>query len=603
MSIDTIQGKYVLGGETKVGDPRRKHEDRIFSGEVRSVGGQNYIVGIVADGVGSADSGERGAQLAIDTVVNKIQNSQGENVTDLIETAIRTANSAVYNENQDNEADGLTTIVVVVIHNDRCFVGSVGDSRAYWIQSGNKGKMLQLTRDHSYYNMHGGDPTAEDASVLVNAIGRKADVYVDLGFYLNGEQDDGEKALRLGLNGLPLKPGDSIVLCSDGLIKTNPMGERYATDAEIVNAIQTEYETKDAAIKMVSAALGRRPDDNVSAVTIQYLTPEIRGKMKASVARAKLRQKITRISAGIFALAALGIIAMLGFQLSQKPQQVFLTLTPIPTMTATQPIDPGKARVDQVNGIGANVSMGQFLDTGTMLISSDSGLQVIVGEQNNRAGVIYLFGNSAMQLNFSEKMAPILHVGAIYLQPGSGVAEVYFSQWPDLNLKASVSGSRMIVELQGDAVWIYCFEGTCQLFIGLRSQVIPVGSKQKYQVTSDLWGDVITMPYDEKWDWNVMCNFCMFGIVSTPTPTAAPFQSQPTKKPKDSPYGSGFNWDDRFAAAELEREKNATKNASFFSAVFTVFLMLMLNNKNSYHRQIINFTSLFALILLFLTKV
>lgn len=601
MSKDAFQGKYILGDETKVGDPRRKHEDRVFSGEVHSAGGNNFIVGIVADGVGSAEAGERGAQLAVDTVIGVIQDTQDDSIPDMIERALHSANRAVYEDNQINEADGLTTLTVAVIYMDRCFIGNVGDSRAYWIQGGDKGKMLQLTRDHNYYNIHGGtDPDSDDASVLVNAIGRKSDVYVDLGFYLSGERVDADQALRLGLNGLPLKPGDSIMLCSDGLIKTDPMGARYATDAEIVNAIRTEYETKAAVVKMVSAALGRRPDDNVSAVTIQYLTPDIRGKMKASTERVKLRQKITRVGASIFALAALGIIAVLGFQLSQKPQQVFLTLTPIPTMTATQPIDPGKARVDQVNGSGANVSLGQFLDTGTSILAGDGGVQILVGEQSGRAGVIYAFGNSVMELDFSEKMMPLLQTGAMYVQPGNGIAEVYFSQWTDL--KATVSGSRMIVEIQGNDIWIYCFEGTCQLFAGLKSQVVPVGSKQLYRTATGLWEDIIEMTYDETWAWNIKCNFCMFGIIATPTPTATPVQSQPTKKPDDSTYGSGFNWEDRFASLEMERERMATKGNSFFSIVFTVFLVFISNNKNLYLRRVVSFTGLFTLIMFFLTK-
>jgi len=310
MKIDAINGKYILGGDTRVGDSRRKHEDRIFKGEVLSVSGQAYIIGIVADGVGSANSGERGAQLAIDTVVDVIHKSHGESLPDLIEHAIRKANQAVYEENQVYEGDGLTTLTVVAIYNDRCFIGNVGDSRAYWIQGLDKSKMLQLTRDHNYYNMYGGDPNAEEAGVLVNAIGRKENVYVDLGFYMGGERDI-DKALRLGINGLPLKPGDSIVLCSDGLIKTDPMGERYAKDSEIIDAINTEYEPNTAAIKMVSAALGRRPDDNVSAVTIQYLTPDLVQTMKRQSVSRRNRQTLLQIGRTFLIIFAIVVVVFL----------------------------------------------------------------------------------------------------------------------------------------------------------------------------------------------------------------------------------------------------------------------------------------------------
>jgi PPM family protein phosphatase len=311
MIKDVIFGKYTLGGDTRVGDPRRKHEDRIFKGEVQSASGQVYIVGIVADGVGSADSGERGAQLAIDTVVSEIQKSHDENIPDLVEWAIRKANQAVNEDNQANDGDGLTTLTVAIIHNNRCFIGNVGDSRAYWIINRDKSKMLQLTRDHNYYNMYGGDLNAEEAGVLVNAIGRKENIYVDLGFYLGGERDAPDKALRLGINGLPLKPGDSIVLCSDGLIKTDPMGERYAKDSEIIDAINTEYEPNTAAIKMVSAALGRRPDDNVSAVTIQYLTPDLVQTMKRQSVSRRNRQTLLSIGRTFLIILAIVVVVFL----------------------------------------------------------------------------------------------------------------------------------------------------------------------------------------------------------------------------------------------------------------------------------------------------
>ena len=63
-----IQRRYILGKSSVLGDPRRKWEDRIFVGEISRTGWEPLLVGIVADGVGSADFGSRGAQLAIDTV-------------------------------------------------------------------------------------------------------------------------------------------------------------------------------------------------------------------------------------------------------------------------------------------------------------------------------------------------------------------------------------------------------------------------------------------------------------------------------------------------------------------------------------------------------
>lgn len=603
MAQGIAQDKYVLGAKSIVGDPRRKHEDRVFVGEIKRSDGESLILGIVADGVGSADRGASGAQLAIDVVKRKIQESRGDNIPEILIRAIKEANFEVYEDNQNSTDEGTTTLVVSVIYKDKCYVGNVGDSRAYWIQGGDKKRMLKITRDHSFYNIHGGvDPNSDDAGILVNAIGSKSDVYVDVGFYFKGDNDDEASAHSLGVNGIPIKDGDAIMLCSDGLIKSDPKKKtRYATDDEIIDALRTEFQPETAAIKMVSAAEGRRPDDNVSAVTVQYLSSEMRLQMVSNTEWTLRRQRMTRIASAIFAFVALAVIVVLGFNLNKKPQVVYFTLTPVPTTTPTQPIDPGKARVDQVNGNGANVGIGQLVESGSLVFSGDRGVQIVVGEQNGKASAIYLFENSRMQLNFSEKIMPLLESGAVYVQPGSESAEVYFSNLIDA--KATVSGSRMIAEIQGTDIWIYCFEGTCQLFLGDEGRTIPVGSKRVYRSEIGVWDESLEMTYDEKWMWNEKCNFCMFEIISTPTPTpTSSIQPRQTKKPQDDTYGSIFYWDDRFVALELERENVLVKGNSFFSFVFTAILIMISDNKLIYSKRLIVFWSLLSVFVFLFTR-
>ena len=253
--IELIDGKYTLGQKSVVGDLRRKWEDRTYVGRIERNTDDPLIVGIVADGVGSADNGARGAELAIQTVINDLGSSQGDDIPRIIKGAIETANAKLFRENEEQGNDGLTTLVVGVVYKERFYIGNVGDSRAYWAQS--SGKILQLTRDHTYFNIYGGDPKSEEAGAVVNAVGKKSTVVVDLGFYLKG--NDRQEAYRLGLAGLPLHKGDTFILCSDGLIKEDPMrpGVPYASNEEIVDAVNSEYRPDLAAIKMVSRAEGQ----------------------------------------------------------------------------------------------------------------------------------------------------------------------------------------------------------------------------------------------------------------------------------------------------------------------------------------------------------
>ncbi len=83
-SFSLIQGKYVIGKHSVVGDPRRKYEDRVDVREIQRPNRESLIVGIVADGVGSADFGSLGAQLAIDIVIRFLKQSEGNDISSIL---------------------------------------------------------------------------------------------------------------------------------------------------------------------------------------------------------------------------------------------------------------------------------------------------------------------------------------------------------------------------------------------------------------------------------------------------------------------------------------------------------------------------------------
>jgi protein phosphatase/serine/threonine-protein phosphatase Stp1 len=58
-----------------------------------------------------------------------------------------------------------------------------------------------------------------------------------------------------------LQPGDRFLLCSDGLSKTVPQGDL----ADLLARMETPAE------HLISAALERRVDDNVTAVAVEVL--------------------------------------------------------------------------------------------------------------------------------------------------------------------------------------------------------------------------------------------------------------------------------------------------------------------------------------------
>jgi len=525
MLPNTIQEKYIIGKKSVVGDPRRTYEDRAYVGEIERKNGTKLLTAIVADGVGSADFGARGAQLAIDTVVTLISKSRSDNIPLLLKKVIERANKAVYDENASKDGDGLSTLTIAIIHKDRCYVGNVGDSRAYWVRGE---KLLQLTRDHTYYNIYGGDPHAENADIVVNAIGKDQEIKVDLGIYLKG--DDQSKANNLGAKGVPLKPGDSILVCSDGLIKVDRRtNERYAKDSEIVEALNSELGPNKSAIKMVSTAEGRSPDDNVSAVTIQYISEEV---MAAQKKRALVKKaKPFGIGAGILAsLIFLGLFISFIKPPPPPAPEPQATFTPYPDLP------DGVAYVSSLEGdldghiITSNET--QDLVNGNNEFSQGSKIEIVhgvafIGLQGSElyvpAGTSFSFKRTEGEtVLFLERGAMIvkLSYGKVSIEEHGGVV-------------AQVVGSIMGFSLSDGNPFVDCFEGHCELTQGVMNTVKLEGEHQ-YLVVRD--GALYPTEVDERckfWNATLGADVVPIGILecAVQPATATP---EPTKMPKPS---------------------------------------------------------------------
>jgi len=118
-----IDNKYLIGTKSILGDTRRQYEDRVKYEKILTGSGLSLIIGIVADGVGSADNGSLAAQMSIDIVLDFISQSDERNIPKLIVDSIKTANRAVYRDVIDRGVDASTTITVAVIFEDRVYIG------------------------------------------------------------------------------------------------------------------------------------------------------------------------------------------------------------------------------------------------------------------------------------------------------------------------------------------------------------------------------------------------------------------------------------------------------------------------------------------------
>ncbi len=296
-------------------------EDRVDVQEFRTPGNLSLLVAVIADGVGGANKGERASQLAIDTLFQYMQNSSDTDVPTFLTHAVSAANHAVHQIAQETRGAS-TTLAIAAIHEGRTlYIANVGDSRVYLCRDQ---KLTQLTIDHTFANVMPwrGEMSREAAhanpraEALMRAIGPKATIPVDTGFYVNTV--DPQVAEKRGRGGLALRDGDSVLVCSDGLIKNSShTGQPFTSPQEIVRVLNTQ-EGEKAARSLVSFALGRDVDDNVSAAVLQMPDP----------ARARMAKRPYYIIAGVVITLFLVAAVIVWFLLqNQNRQQAFLAAT------------------------------------------------------------------------------------------------------------------------------------------------------------------------------------------------------------------------------------------------------------------------------------
>ena len=329
------------------GQRRKTLEDRCEAKVLKTAAGEEVILGMVADGIGGANAGEVAGTMTLETIVDFIQGSSSTDYASMLQMALQEAHRQVRKMKTPEMRSMGTTCTAALIHQNTLFLAHVGDSRAYLIR---EGRAIQLTLDHTWANdkLRKGTFSEEEvrkndkAGDLMRYIGMPAaQVDMDNGVHL--EEPVSPKADPQHVGGLRLQPGDVVLLCTDGLIKErhNRPGQFYTTSAELVEVV-AKNSAVAAADTLVSMALGRQVDDNVSVVIL-----EAPGQKKAFAGAAPtlnapipgLNQKWL-LGGGVLAALALVIIAVLALLGSQPPStapalvtstSVVIQSTPIPT--------------------------------------------------------------------------------------------------------------------------------------------------------------------------------------------------------------------------------------------------------------------------------
>lgn len=137
--------------KSDIGRAREMNQDAYYASQPSDTVG----LYIVADGMGGYNGGEIASSLAVTATKDFIENNFAETehtkekLQELVKNAIEYANMLVYEKSKEvPELEGMgTTIEVALVHNNRVYIGHIGDSRIYRIR---KEFIRKLTTDHSY---------------------------------------------------------------------------------------------------------------------------------------------------------------------------------------------------------------------------------------------------------------------------------------------------------------------------------------------------------------------------------------------------------------------------------------------------------------------
>jgi serine/threonine protein phosphatase PrpC len=248
-----------FGFKTDVGLKRRGNQDSYVIVRGESLNGELDALFVVADGMGGKLGGEVASEIVVRTLPESIKASlAARNGTKapidtgkLLEEAIRAAQSSVRERQAaDAQLSGMgTTCVAAILDANILTIANVGDSRAYLLR---EGRLTQITQDHSsvWEQVLAGQMTPDEArlSRFRNQITRA------IGSEVNSEPD---------VDMVELKPGDSILLCSDGL-------SSELDDDEIARLFAGVADPQAACEMLVEAALGAGGRDNVTVIALRY---------------------------------------------------------------------------------------------------------------------------------------------------------------------------------------------------------------------------------------------------------------------------------------------------------------------------------------------
>jgi PPM family protein phosphatase len=244
--------RWEAAGATDVGRVRRGNEDAFLVDAARGVF-------VVADGMGGHAAGEVASALSVETVgrllVEAVEGRAGPEppLPDVLGSAFQATWEAIRQCCRDDiSKSGMgTTLTAAVIHpGGTCWIGHIGDSRAYRFRDG---RLEQLTRDHTWVQRE------VDAGRLAAEAAERHPLSHILSRVLSADLPPEPDVMSLDL-----QPGDLLLLSSDGM-------HGLVSDPEIQAVAARGLPLPALLDALIDEANRRGGRDNITAVAARIL--------------------------------------------------------------------------------------------------------------------------------------------------------------------------------------------------------------------------------------------------------------------------------------------------------------------------------------------
>jgi serine/threonine protein phosphatase PrpC len=238
-------------------DPGRDPDKQVNEDTCRCGETPIGFLAVLCDGMGGHEGGREASTLAVDSIFRHVMTAAPRpdipppaRARELLHEAIVVANQQVYGmSTAHGAARPGSTVVAALVHPYGTDVAHVGDSRCYLVQDGH---IRQVTRDHSMVQqmVDAGVLTAEqavghpDANMITRALGMGESVEVEL-----------------QTHPVAHRPGDTFILCSDGL-------SDLVEEAEILRIVAARPAV-DSVTELVDLANARGGHDNITVVVVR----------------------------------------------------------------------------------------------------------------------------------------------------------------------------------------------------------------------------------------------------------------------------------------------------------------------------------------------